>query len=304
MSRRVCVLALGLLSLSSPAAAASSEGNGPIRRWTFDRLDGTAVAESTAAGLSAAVDGAVCVEGVVDGALAFDGRDDSVFLGDVGKFENTTVAFWMKADNAQKDDWQGLVTSDAWEEGVFHVDLRAGHIEAILHLGEARRARLTSTPIKNGTWYHVALVADRPRHMIRLLVNGQEQDSVGYPRTLAAIQLVRQVAGREFDGSRFSRHFAGAIDDVRIYDRALTEADVQQLCPDAKPLMVRDPRDIRTGFVIPDDGTADVFVSGRVIQRCGIAMLEPNQRVRLRVRQGDKGPIAANIDLLDDMPDY
>lgn len=58
------------------------------------------------------------------------------------------------------------------------------------------------------------------------------------------------------------------------------------------------------GFVIPDDGSADVFVSGRVLQRCGMAGLEPNQRVRLRVRQGDKGPIAANIDLLDDMPDY
>ncbi len=257
MSHRACVLVLGLLSLSSPAAAASSEETGPIRHWTFDRLDGTAVAESTGAGLAAAVEGAECVEGVVDGALAFDGRDDSVFLGDVGKFENTTVAFWMKADNAQQDNWQGLVTSDAWEEGVFHVDLRAGQIEAILHLGESRRARLASTPIKNGTWYHVALVADRPRHMIRLLVNGQEQDSVGYPRTLAAIQLVRQVAGREYDGSRFSRHFAGAIDDVRIYDRALTAAEVQQLCPDAKPLFVRDPRDIRTGFEIPDEGYCD-----------------------------------------------
>lgn len=58
------------------------------------------------------------------------------------------------------------------------------------------------------------------------------------------------------------------------------------------------------GFVIPEDGSADVFVSGRVLQRCGIAILEPNQKVRLRVRQGDKGPIAANIDLLDDAPDY
>ena len=59
------------------------------------------------------------------------------------------------------------------------------------------------------------------------------------------------------------------------------------------------------GFVIPDDGSADVFVSGRVMQRCGITVLEPNQRVGLRVRQGDKGPIAANIELLDDGPaDY
>ena len=58
------------------------------------------------------------------------------------------------------------------------------------------------------------------------------------------------------------------------------------------------------GFVVPDDGGADVFVSGRVLQRCGLGDLEPNQRVSLRVRQGDKGPIAASVDLLPDAPDY
>ena len=56
--------------------------------------------------------------------------------------------------------------------------------------------------------------------------------------------------------------------------------------------------------MIPDDGSADVFVSGRVLQRSNIAVLEPNQRVRLRVRQGDKGPVAASIELLDDGPVY
>ena len=58
------------------------------------------------------------------------------------------------------------------------------------------------------------------------------------------------------------------------------------------------------GFVIPDDGSADVFVSGRVLQRSNITVLEPNQRVRLRVRQGDKGPVAASIEILDDGPAY
>ena len=58
------------------------------------------------------------------------------------------------------------------------------------------------------------------------------------------------------------------------------------------------------GFVIPDDGSADVFISGRVLQRSNIAMLEPNQRVRLRVRQGDKGPVAASVELLDDGSAY
>ena len=52
------------------------------------------------------------------------------------------------------------------------------------------------------------------------------------------------------------------------------------------------------GFVVPDDGGADIFVSGRILTRCGLVSLEPNQRVLLRVRQGDKGPMAEAVEVL------
>jgi CspA family cold shock protein len=52
------------------------------------------------------------------------------------------------------------------------------------------------------------------------------------------------------------------------------------------------------GFVIPDDGSKDVFVSGRTLERFGLAVLEPNQRVRLQTRMGQKGPMAEQVELL------
>lgn len=52
------------------------------------------------------------------------------------------------------------------------------------------------------------------------------------------------------------------------------------------------------GFVIPDDGSKDVFVSARTLQRVGLAALESNQRVRLSIRHGQKGPMAEHVEIL------
>lgn len=52
------------------------------------------------------------------------------------------------------------------------------------------------------------------------------------------------------------------------------------------------------GFVTPDDGSKDVFVSARTLGRTGIATLENNQRVRIVVRMGQKGPMADSVELI------
>ena len=52
------------------------------------------------------------------------------------------------------------------------------------------------------------------------------------------------------------------------------------------------------GFIRPDDGSRDVFVSARTLTRAGLATLATDQRVRVTVRYGDKGPMASSIDLL------
>ena len=52
------------------------------------------------------------------------------------------------------------------------------------------------------------------------------------------------------------------------------------------------------GFVCPDDGGKDVYISLRTLQRTGVSSLEPNQRVRLTTRMGQKGPMADRLELL------
>jgi CspA family cold shock protein len=50
--------------------------------------------------------------------------------------------------------------------------------------------------------------------------------------------------------------------------------------------------------VIPDNGGKDVFVSGRTLERFGLPALQPNQRVRLQTRMGQKGPMAEHVELI------
>jgi len=49
------------------------------------------------------------------------------------------------------------------------------------------------------------------------------------------------------------------------------------------------------GFIAQDGGGADVFAHFRDIQGTGFKTLLENQRVEFEVKQGQKGPQAANI---------
>ena len=52
------------------------------------------------------------------------------------------------------------------------------------------------------------------------------------------------------------------------------------------------------GFVTPDSGGQDVFIHAKVLARSGLDDLESQQRVRLMITQGPRGPQATNIELI------
>lgn len=52
------------------------------------------------------------------------------------------------------------------------------------------------------------------------------------------------------------------------------------------------------GFILPDGGGKDIFVSARTLARSGIESLEADQRVRVTTRIGQKGPMAEDVTLI------
>ncbi|CAO3413807.1 Cold shock protein of CSP family [Azospirillum doebereinerae] len=49
------------------------------------------------------------------------------------------------------------------------------------------------------------------------------------------------------------------------------------------------------GFASPDDGGRDVFIPARALERAGLRGLDDGQRVRMTVRQGEKGMEAVSL---------
>ena len=52
------------------------------------------------------------------------------------------------------------------------------------------------------------------------------------------------------------------------------------------------------GFVVPVDGGRDVFLHGKVLNRAGVATVEPGQRVSVIVEQGARGLQATDMELI------
>lgn len=52
------------------------------------------------------------------------------------------------------------------------------------------------------------------------------------------------------------------------------------------------------GFIAVDDGSKDVFVHVRALEKSGLKSLEPDQRVRLTYSVGQKGPQAESVSVI------
>ncbi|MEE2704695.1 MAG: cold-shock protein [Pseudomonadota bacterium] len=54
------------------------------------------------------------------------------------------------------------------------------------------------------------------------------------------------------------------------------------------------------GFGVPEEGGSDIFIGISALQRSNLDRLEPGQKVKLKVQDGEKGPMAIEIEILSD----
>jgi hypothetical protein len=113
------------------------------------------------------------------------------------------------------------------------------------HLGTVERYRYFdgATPVQVNAWYHVVMTYDVPSGELILYVNGDEDGRQVVPEGRRCISVTQQPVriGGGAPAGRGQLPFYGLIDDVRIYDRALTVDDVRQLYdlqePEVPPLV-------------------------------------------------------------------
>jgi len=166
------------------------------------------------------------VTGYDGDALDFDGNDDHVFSSDVSLPTRAfTIAFWFSSETS-------LDSSSGREDFIYwqsvsrpHMTFnRSGSGEIGLWPnidGDFDGPLSMTTSWSAGTWYHIAGTFDGTN--FRIHVNGNTERSVSHPGENAATTGL-------FIGCTSSNatNFDGMIDDVRIYDYALSDAEIKE----------------------------------------------------------------------------
>jgi CspA family cold shock protein len=52
------------------------------------------------------------------------------------------------------------------------------------------------------------------------------------------------------------------------------------------------------GFVMPDNGSGDIYLHASALRRSGVQQVEPDQRIRYSTRQGNKGVEVDRVEVL------
>ena len=195
-------------------------------------LDGTAK-DTSGAGHDGIVRGATFTAdrfGRADAAALFDGVDDHIAIDPPPALDARafTVSLWARIDTGNMQGWSHcLIAQDNGDDNdqsrrVFQLSVFNGQVvwHRMINARDPSGRRL----IVPGAWFHAAAVVDGRRH--RLYIDGRLQDTVTHAGRQHATEPI--YIGRK--GTPEPHFFTrGAIDDVRIYRRALGASDIVAL---------------------------------------------------------------------------
>jgi hypothetical protein len=197
--------------------------------------------------------------GIVGGALQFDGSSNYVTVPsspDVGGGSFTLTA-WINTTNSGVD--QKFI--DKWNDnsGNFQFSFQVFHDQhlwlSIRQTSGVEAIASGTTTISPNRWYHAAAVADAVAKTMTIYVNGVAetlQANPGWDGTVQSVAMEMNI-GRKcsvFD------YFKGRIDDARVYNRVLSQAEVQALVAAAPPAASADiyGTPLNTTLTVPAPG--------------------------------------------------
>ncbi|QIY59398.1 LamG domain-containing protein [Streptomyces sp. RPA4-5] len=173
--------------------------------------------------------------GVAGNALTLDGKDDhaSVDAAHFNTERSYAVTAWARVTDATRN--QTVVAQDGGFLSSFYLSYEAsgGVWSARLASKDATDGNVTQQRVASkqkaaiGKWAHLAAVHDTIDNTVSLYVNGILQGSTSAPQSWygdGALQI-----GRALYRGAYTDYLAGQIDDVRVFDRPVSEGEIHQL---------------------------------------------------------------------------
>ena len=218
-----------------PSATPAQSAAGLVAGYAFDEGLGVSAADASGSGLTGSLtNGAGWGTGRNAGAVLLDGVNDFVELGNPALLQLTgsmTVSAWVNSAAFPVDD-AAIVSKRAGGEVGYQLDTTIDRGPRTIGFkltssSGGNMFRYGATALQANTWYHVTGVYDAATSELHVYLNGQLDDGT----LLGTVTATQQNSsanvniGRRPGSSSFN--FNGRIDDVRIYNRALTAAEIQ-----------------------------------------------------------------------------
>jgi hypothetical protein len=169
----------------------------------------------------------------------FNGSNDYVELGNNLEWPDAlSVVFWHKRTVKDTVNADGIIGNWFWNPDpqlhrgwVLRYFINTDYLGFTVDLinGSTIEERATAAITEMGTWQHVAAVFDPMDRTLKLYINGVLQGVDTAPSGFNQIAHNSSFSMKSGYNPVNEGYFTGLIDDVRIYNRALSAAEIQAI---------------------------------------------------------------------------
>lgn len=187
----------------------------------------TTAADSTGRGNTGTLtNGPIWTSGQISNALSFNGSNTYITAGTDSSLNQAVLSIiaWVKFTNTSD-----MIFVQKWQYSGdlgYTIEIYSGNILFAVGGGNGSYPTYSATTAGSGSWHLIAGVFDGTTQF--LYVDGQLRGFVSSNRTTAQGSGDMRIGGRSSGGANTS-WMNGSIDDVRIYNRALTQSEISQL---------------------------------------------------------------------------
>jgi alpha-tubulin suppressor-like RCC1 family protein len=209
---------VGLLAQSGELISQSTL----IAAWAFNEGTGSAADDRSANNHTATLTGPAWTIGKYGSGLSFDGVDDIATVADANTLDFSsalTIEAWVRPDPSS--DSRPLVRKAATTGFAYSLSLTTdSKTRAEVTIGGTTYGVTGATTLTDSTWAHLA--ATYSGSQLKVWVNGVLDGTASVTGSISATTEALSIGGDSVADQRFP----GRLDEVRLYDIALTEAQI------------------------------------------------------------------------------